>query len=33
LALTSGSGAYLNDGDINQKNFQQAFYDANYKKL
>lgn len=32
-ALTPGGGAYLNEGDINQKNFQQVFYGANYKKL
>lgn len=31
--LTPGGGAYLNEGDINQPNFQQAFYGSNYPKL
>ncbi|KAK3984439.1 isoamyl alcohol oxidase [Cladorrhinum sp. PSN332] len=32
-ALTPGGGAYLNETDINQPNWQEAFYGANYARL
>ena len=32
-ALTPGSGAYLNEANFEQPNFQQDFYGANYPKL
>lgn len=31
--LTPGGGAYLNEGDPNQPDWQQAFYGSNYAKL
>ncbi|KAL4953929.1 hypothetical protein BDW69DRAFT_205502 [Aspergillus filifer] len=31
--LAPGSGAYLNEGDFRQPNFQAAFYGANYERL
>ncbi|KAI1074439.1 FAD binding domain protein [Whalleya microplaca] len=31
--LTPGGAAYLNEADINQPNWQQAFYGTNYAKL
>lgn len=32
-ALTPGGGAYLNEADMNQPNWQQAFYGSNYPRL
>lgn len=32
-AITPGGGSYLNEADLNQPNFQQAFYGSNYYKL
>ncbi|KAK2591115.1 hypothetical protein QQS21_011203 [Conoideocrella luteorostrata] len=32
-AITPGGGAYLNEADINQPDWQQAFYGANYARL
>jgi hypothetical protein len=32
-ALTPGGGAYLNEGDLRQPNFQEVFYGANYGRL
>ncbi|EQL01325.1 FAD binding domain-containing protein [Ophiocordyceps sinensis CO18] len=32
-ALTPGGGSYLNEGDINQPNWQTAFYGVNYPAL
>lgn len=31
--VTPGSGAYMSESDINEPNFQQAFYGANYARL
>ncbi|KAH8895310.1 FAD-binding domain-containing protein [Thozetella sp. PMI_491] len=31
--VTPGSGAYLNEGDINEPNWQDAFYGSNYPRL
>lgn len=31
--LTPGGGAYLNEADLNQPNFQYTFYGNNYGKL
>lgn len=31
--VTPGSGAYLGESDINEPNFQQAFYGSNYNRL
>lgn len=31
--LTPGSGAYLNEADFNQPNWQSTFYGDNYAKL
>lgn len=31
--LTPGSGAYLNEADIDQPNWQSTFYGSNYAKL
>lgn len=32
-AATPGSGAYMNEADFQQPNFQEAFFGANYNKL
>jgi hypothetical protein len=32
-AITPGGGAYLNEADYSQPNFQEAFYGSNYPKL
>ncbi|RYO76372.1 hypothetical protein DL762_007065 [Monosporascus cannonballus] len=32
-AVTPGSGAYLNEGNFAQKNWQEEFYGANYRRL
>ncbi|KAL1852402.1 hypothetical protein VTK73DRAFT_9232 [Phialemonium thermophilum] len=32
-ALSPGAGSYLNEGDINEPNFQQAFYGSSYDRL
>ncbi|KAL7942698.1 hypothetical protein V8C42DRAFT_331663 [Trichoderma barbatum] len=32
-AVTPGSGAYMNEGDFNEPNWQQTFFGANYPKL
>lgn len=32
-AITPGGGAYLNEADYAQANFQEAFYGSNYGKL
>jgi FAD/FMN-containing dehydrogenase len=32
-SLAPGAGAYLNEADINQPNWQQTFYGSNYEKL
>lgn len=31
--LTPGGGAYLNEGDIHQPNWQTVFYGTNYPRL
>lgn len=31
--VTPGSGAYMSESDINEPNFQQAFYGSNYNRL
>lgn len=31
--LTPGGGAYLNEGDFRQSDFQQVFYGSNYGRL
>lgn len=31
--LTPDSGAYMNEGDVNEPNFQQSFYGKNYERL
>jgi hypothetical protein len=31
--LTPGGGAYLNEGDFRQPNFQEVFYGRHYTKL
>lgn len=31
--LTPGGGAYLNEGDFQQPNFQEVFYGGNYERL
>lgn len=32
-AVTPGSGAYLNEADFQQRNWQEDFYGSNYEKL
>jgi len=32
-AVTPGGGTYMSEGDINEPNFQQAFYGSNYARL
>jgi berberine-like enzyme len=32
-ALTPGSGSYLNEGNVEQQNWQQVFYGENYDRL
>lgn len=32
-AITPGGGAYLNEGDFRQPNFQEVFYGQSYKDL
>ena len=32
-AITPGGGAYLNEGDFRQSDFQQVFYGDNYARL
>lgn len=32
-ALTPGGGAYLNEADLHQPDFQEVFYGSNYDKL
>ncbi|KAG5742410.1 hypothetical protein H9Q70_014721, partial [Fusarium xylarioides] len=32
-AVTPGSGAYMNEADFSQPNFQSEFFGANYNKL
>jgi hypothetical protein len=32
-AVTPGSGAYLNEADFQQRNWQEDFYGSNYKRL
>ncbi|KAI0471517.1 FAD fmn-containing isoamyl alcohol oxidase [Xylariaceae sp. FL0804] len=32
-AITPGGGAYLNEADFRQPDFQQVFYGDNYEKL
>lgn len=31
--LTPGGGAYLNEADFNQPNWQEAFYGSNYPRV
>lgn len=31
--VTPGAGSYMNEGDINEPNFQQAFYGESYERL
>lgn len=31
--ITPGSGSYMSESDINEPNFQQAFYGSNYNRL
>ncbi|KAI8635086.1 putative 6-hydroxy-D-nicotine oxidase [Xylariaceae sp. FL1651] len=32
-SISPGAGSYLNEGDINEPNFQQSFYGTNYDRL